>query len=185
MEESLFRDLIMKHSCNRLKKFQDSNKLLFGKVDYGVVSIIMGGLLIISIPFWGLIIRFIADLIPLFEGIATRVGDLHQLLGTYEGIEIPAFAGLPVWPFYLIIGVLLTIGGLILYMKTRNPLMAALAFSAMIFGFAHFQDWRYVLFATFAGYGYGYTYYKTKNLAAAALVHMGVDAIWSLILSYP
>ena len=64
-------------------------------------------------------------------------------------------------------------------------MMAVLAMSAMIFGFAHFQDWRYVLFATFAGYGYGYTYLKTKNLAAAALVHMGVDAVWSLILSYP
>ena len=46
------------------------------------------------------------------------------------------------------------------------------------------KDWRYVLFATFAGYGYGYTYLKTKNLAAAALVHMGVDAVWSLILTY-
>jgi membrane protease YdiL (CAAX protease family) len=185
MEESLFRDIIMKHSCNRLKKFQDSNQLLFGKLDYGVVSILLGGLLIISIPFWGSIIRFIADIIPLFEGVASRVGDLHQLLGTYEGIAIPAFENYPVWPFYLIIGILLTIGGLFLYLKTKNPLMAALAFSAMIFGFAHFQDWRYVLFATFAGYGYGYTYYKTKNLAAAALVHMGVDAIWSLILSYP
>ncbi|QEE17329.1 CPBP family glutamic-type intramembrane protease [Promethearchaeum syntrophicum] len=57
--------------------------------------------------------------------------------------------------------------------------MAALAVSAMICSFAHFQDWRYVLFATFSGYGYGYAYYKTENLAGAALVHMGVDAVWS------
>ena len=77
------------------------------------------------------------------------------------------------------------VGGLILYKKTKDPLMAALAVSAMIFGFAHFQDWRYVLFASFAGYGYGYTFYKTKNLLSAAAVHMGVDAVWSLILSYP
>ena len=63
--------------------------------------------------------------------------------------------------------------------------MAALAVSSMIFGFAHFQDWRYVFFATIAGYGYGYTYYKTDNLLAAAMVHMGVDAVWSLILAFP
>ncbi|MCK5491991.1 MAG: CPBP family intramembrane metalloprotease, partial [Candidatus Omnitrophica bacterium] len=122
---------------------------------------------------------------PIFEGVASTVGDLHRPLGDYEGIAIPAFTSLPVWPFYLIIGIFLTIGGIIFYNKTRDPMRGALVVSAMIFGFAHFQDWRYVLFATFAGYGYGYTYYKTKNLAAAALVHMGVDAIWSLFLSYP
>ncbi len=185
MEESLFRDVIMKHGYNRLKKYQDNKQLLFRKFDYGMVAILLGGVLIISIPFWGLVLRCVADILPLFEGVASTMGDLHRPLGDYEGAAIPAFASLPVWPFYLIIGVLLTIGGMTFYKKTRDPMMAALVFSAMIFGFAHFQDWRYVLFATFAGYGYGYTYLKTKNLAAAALVHMGVDAVWSLILSYP
>ena len=185
MEESLFRDLIMKHSYNRLKNLQDSEKLFFGKIDYGMVAIILGGLLIISIPFWGPTLRAIANVIPLLEGVATRVGDLQRPLGDYEGAAIPAFASLPLWIFYLIIGLVLTIGGIVLYKKTGDPMMAVLSMSAMIFGFAHFQDWRYVLFATFAGYGYGYTFYKTKNLAAAALVHMGVDAVWSLILSYP
>ncbi len=184
MEESLFRDLIMKHSYNRLKKFQESEKLFLGKMDYGMLAIILGGLLIISIPFWGPVLRAIANLIPLLEGVAARVGDLQRPLGDYEGAAIPAFISLPLWIFYLIIGVILTIGGIVLYKKTGDPMMAVLAMSAMIFGFAHFQDWRYVLFATFAGYGYGYTYLKTKNLAAAALVHMGVDAVWSLILTY-
>ena len=185
MEETLFRDIIMKHWYFKIKDLHDSNKKWFKKLDYGVVSIIFGGILIISIPFWGDVLRFIANLIPIFGGVALRVGDLHRPLGDYEGVAIPAFVNMPVWPFYLIVGILLMIGGLILYRKTNNPLMAALAVSAMIFGFAHFQDWRYVLFATFSGYGYGYAYYKTKNLAAAALVHMGVDAVWSLILSYP
>ncbi len=185
MEETLFRDIIMKHWYYEIKELRDSNKKFLKKLDFGVVSIIFGGILIISIPFWGDVLRFIADIIPIFEGVALRVGDLDRPLGDYEGTAIPAFVGIPLWPFYLIVGILLMIGGLILYKKTDDPLMAALAVSAMIFGFAHFQDWRYVLFATFSGYGYGYAYYKTKNLAAAALVHMGVDAIWSLILSYP
>ncbi|MHA1475418.1 MAG: CPBP family glutamic-type intramembrane protease [Promethearchaeota archaeon] len=185
MEETLFRDIIMKHWYYEIKDLRDSDKKFLKKIDYGVVSIIFGGILIISIPFWGDVLRFIADIIPIFEGVALRVGDLHRPLGEYEGVAIPAFVGIPVWPFYLIVGILLMIGGLILYKKTDDPLMAALAVSAMIFGFAHFQDWRYVLFATFSGYGYGYAYYKTKNVAAAALVHMGVDAVWSLILSYP
>lgn len=185
MEETLFRDIIMKHGYNRLKYLQDNNKLFLNKFDYGMVSIILGGILIISIPFWGPIIRFIANLMPIFSGVATVVGDLHLPLGEYEGVAIPAFVGLPVWPFYLIVGLLMMVGGIILYKKTNDPLMAALAVSAMIFGFAHFQDWRYVLFATFAGYGYGYTFYKTKNLLASSAVHMGVDAVWSLILAYP
>lgn len=185
MEETLFRDIIMKHWYFEIKELHDSNKKFLKKIDYGIVSIIFGGILIISIPFWGDVLRFIADNIPIFEGVALRVGDLQRPLGDYEGVAIPAFVNMPVWPFYLIVGVLMMVGGLILYKKTNDPLMAALAVSAMIFGFAHFQDWRYVLFATFSGYGYGYAYYKTKNLAAAALVHMGVDAVWSLILSYP
>ena len=185
MEETLFRDIIMKHGYYRLKNFQDNNKLFLNRFDYGTSSIILGGILIISIPFWGPIIRFIANLIPIFGGIADIVGDLHLPLGVYEGVAIPAFVGLPLWPFYFSVGFILTVGGIIIYKKTKDPMMAALAVSAMIFGFAHFQDWRYVLFATFAGYGYGYTYYKTKNLLASAAVHMGVDAVWSLILSYP
>ncbi len=185
MEETLFRDIIMKHWYYEIKELRDSNKKFLEKLDYGVVSIIFGGILIISIPFWGDVLQFIADIMPIFEGVALRVGDLHRPLGDYEGAAIPAFVGMSLWPFYLFVGILLMIGGLILYKKTDDPLMAALAVSAMIFGFAHFQDWRYVLFATFSGYGYGYAYYKSKNVAAAALVHMGVDAIWSLILSYP
>ena len=185
MEETPFRDIIMKHWYFEIKELRDSDKKFLKKLNYGVVSIIFGGILIISIPFWGDVIRFITDILPIFEGVALRVGDLHRPLGDYEGAAIPAFVGIPVWPFYLMVGTLLMVGGLILYKKTDDPLMAALAVSAMIFGFAHFQDWRYVLFATISGYGYGYAYYKTKNLAAAALVHMGVDAIWSLVLSYP
>ncbi|MHA1563126.1 MAG: hypothetical protein ACTSPA_13495, partial [Promethearchaeota archaeon] len=130
MEESLFRDIIMKHWYYEIKDLQDSNKKFLKKIDYGVVSIIFGGILIISIPFWGDVIRFIADIIPIFEGVALRVGDLHRPLGDYEGVAIPAFVGIPVWPFYLIVGILLMIGGLILYKKTNDPLMAALAVSA-------------------------------------------------------
>lgn len=178
MEELLFRDFIFRRWGEKLKEI--SNKRL------EVLSIIFGGLLIISIPFWGPFLRLVADLIPLpiFDDIANRVGDLDRPLGHYEGAAIDAFVDTPLWIFYLGVGVLLMTIGLLLYKKYPDPMFAALLASSMIFGFAHFQDWRYVMFASFAGMGYGYAYYRTKNLVAAALVHMGVDAVWSLILSY-
>lgn len=178
MEETLFRGIIFKHWYYQLKK--ESNKNL------GRASILGGGFLIVSIPFWDTILDRLASLMPLpiFEDMASRVGSLERALGEYEGAAIPIFEGIPVWPFYLGVALLLTIGGLIFYEKYPQPMVAALIASSMIFGFAHFQDWRYVLFATFAGIGYGYTYFKTKNIAAAAMVHMGVDAVWSLFLSY-
>ena len=150
------------------------------------MAIVFGGLLIISIPFWGPFLEFVADLIPLpiFNDIANRVGDLTRPLGHYEGAAIPAFVDTPLWLFYLGVGLILMTVSLILYKKYPDPMFAALLASSMIFGFAHFQDWRYVMFASFAGMAYGYAYYKTKNLVASALVHMGVDAVWSLILSY-
>ncbi len=177
MEETLFRDFIQKHWMFWMQGEGQDKK--------AVSSIVFSGIVIASIPFWGVILRWLASLVPFLTDVANRVGDLERPLGDYEGAPIPAFEGMPLWPFYLGVAIILTVGGLLVYRKYPQPFVAALIASSMIFGFAHFEDWRYVFFATLAGAAYGWTYQKTKNIVAPALVHMGVDAVWAILLSYP
>jgi len=68
-------------------------------------------------------------------------------------------------------------------MKNEN---AGLIAASVIFGLAHianggFPNWRYALLATFAGLCYGFTWRKTGNIFAAALVHTTVDIIWHML----
>jgi membrane protease YdiL (CAAX protease family) len=63
---------------------------------------------------------------------------------------------------------------------------AGLIAASIIFGLAHianghFPNWRYALLATFAGLCYGFTWRKTGNIFASALVHTTVDVIWHMI----
>jgi len=182
MEETLFRDVIFKHQYFWLQ--EQYQRYRWKNVDLGHVMIGLAGILVATIPFWDNILRALSALLPVLQGITDQVGSLSHPLGTYEGRPIAAIAGLPVWPFYLLVAGLLVILGLFLYHYHHTPLIAALVTSAMVFGFAHFEDFRYVFFAAIAGFGYGLTYYRTKNLVASAMVHMGVDAIWALLLSY-
>ena len=73
-----------------------------------------------------------------------------------------------------------TIQGLI--EKVTRPWIA-LAVASVIFGLAHFPDWRYILLATLAGGAYGLAYLQTRNLAAPILTHFLVDAVWRVFFS--
>jgi hypothetical protein len=73
-----------------------------------------------------------------------------------------------------------TIQGLI--EKVSRPWIA-LAVASVIFGLAHFPDWRYILLATLAGAAYGLAYLQTRNLAAPILTHFLVDAVWRVFFS--
>ena len=55
----------------------------------------------------------------------------------------------------------------------------------VLYGLAHFPDWRYILLATPAGAAYGLAYLQTRNLAAPILTHFLVDAVWRLFFSAP
>ena len=73
----------------------------------------------------------------------------------------------------------------------------ALIITSVIFGLTHINNtigpiwqlgsvsvpWGYVLMATLAGLGYGYTWYKTKKITAAALVHLLVNWTWIVIFN--
>ncbi|HEY4839861.1 MAG TPA: CPBP family intramembrane glutamic endopeptidase [Candidatus Acidoferrales bacterium] len=63
---------------------------------------------------------------------------------------------------------------------------AGLVAASIIFGLSHiangyFPNWRYALLATFAGLCYGFTWRKTGNIFAPALVHTTVDVIWHML----
>ncbi|WP_263365642.1 CPBP family intramembrane glutamic endopeptidase [Edaphobacter bradus] len=64
----------------------------------------------------------------------------------------------------------------------------ALLLTAVIFGFTHFNkralhfNWRYVLLATLAGIFYGRAWRSQRRVAASAITHTAVDAVWSLWL---
>lgn len=65
---------------------------------------------------------------------------------------------------------------------------SALLITALIFGLAHFNrksahfNWRYVLLAAIAGIFYGRAWRQDRRVAAPAITHSCVDAIWSLWL---
>ena len=64
----------------------------------------------------------------------------------------------------------------------------ALLFTAILFGLSHFNkravlfNWRYVLLAAVAGVFYGRAWRRDRRVAASAVTHASVDAIWSLWL---
>ena len=60
--------------------------------------------------------------------------------------------------------------------------------TALIFGLSHFNkraahfNWRYVLLATLAGIFYGRAWRQQHRVAASAITHACVDAVWSIWL---
>lgn len=74
-------------------------------------------------------------------------------------------------------------------LSKKINIWAAILIQAVIFGFAHinnsagdrrFPNWPYVIFATIAGIGYGFVYWRSGNLAVSALLHASVDLTWKV-----
>jgi hypothetical protein len=73
--------------------------------------------------------------------------------------------------------------------RALNRQLLAKWLTAIIFGLSHLNndpvgDWRYVMLATMAGIAYANVYERTgrRSLAAPALLHTGVDWLWSTFL---
>ena len=64
----------------------------------------------------------------------------------------------------------------------------ALLLTSVLFGLAHFNkravhfNWRYVLLAAIAGVFYGRAWRQERRVAASAITHAWVDALWSVWL---
>ena len=67
----------------------------------------------------------------------------------------------------------------------------AIGIASIAFGFSHIvktvavpghvfasPNWWYVAFATVAGLGYGYVYWRTRSLLASTILHFAVDITW-------
>ncbi len=110
-------------------------------------------------------------------------------LTPYIGLANPIKSGIvesgviPLKTIYPVIAIIYFAIGIILMIKTKNISYAMVLWSSMLFGWAHFEDWRYLIFATVAGLGYCETYKRTDNLFAASVLHMLVDVIWGAILT--
>ncbi len=75
--------------------------------------------------------------------------------------------------------------GLLQNMLTRNFKSegAGWIVASVVFGLSHiangfFPNWKYALLATFAGFAYGWTWRKTGNIFASAILHCVVDTVW-------
>jgi uncharacterized protein len=73
-------------------------------------------------------------------------------------------------------------------LESRIGRTPALLLTAALFGMAHFNkraahfNWRYVLLAALAGIFYGRAWRRNRRVAASAVTHATVDALWSLWL---
>ncbi len=73
-------------------------------------------------------------------------------------------------------------------LERRMGRMPALLLTAALFGLAHFNkraahfNWRYVVLAALAGLFYGRAWRQNRRVAASAVTHATVDALWSLWL---
>ena len=178
IEEIFFRGFV--HQLI-FKKFQEVDSYLLWAY-LGVIA--LAGLIAIT-PWIDDGLELLSQLLPFLTPIKDEVGVLARPLGEKEGVVWPLVQSLPLELLYLILAVILGITAFAIIYKTQDPLIAALILSSMLFGWAHFDDVRYVFFATVAGYGYGWTYSKTNKIVPAALIHMTIDAVWSLILNFP
>ena len=111
-------------------------------------------------PFW----QYPVEALGLYLTVALP----EELL--FRGLMQPTLEAMP-WP------------------KTWNKKLTATWMTALIFGLSHLNneplwDWRYVALATVAGLAYANVYERTgrKSLAAPALLHTGVDWLWSNFL---
>ena len=73
-------------------------------------------------------------------------------------------------------------------LERRMGPRTALLLTACVFGLSHFNkrsvhfNWRYVLLAAVAGIFYGRAWRSDRRIAASAITHSTVDAIWGALL---
>ncbi len=177
IEEIFFRGFVFNLLKETFQKSQLSSNWWYG----GIIGLV--GLIIIT-PWIDNLLQIISQWFPLFSPIRDIVGSLSKPLGDYEGQAWPLVQSIPLELIYLLVAVILGTMGILLIYKSQNPVIAALVLSSILFGWAHFEDVRYIFFASIAGFGYGLTYWKTEKIVPSALVHTTVNTIWGMLLLF-
>ncbi len=177
IEEMFFRGFIQR--LLELKFTEDGfhQKWMY----FGVILLVI---LITITPFVDDILTSLVGWNSFFNPISVIVGSLAKPLGEYEGQSWVLVESIPLELLYFFVALILGTAAIFIIYRTKDPIIAALVLSSILFGWAHFDDVRYIFFASIAGAGYGLTYHKTQKIVPAAIIHMIVDAIWSLILTF-
>jgi hypothetical protein len=132
---------------------------------------------------WKTGLRELAFFTPLVLGLGLALGFLHPHA---SGLR---FSMIPTWIYiFIFIAVpeeLYFRAWVQNLLERRVGRRAALAITAVVFGLSHFNkrsahfNWRYVLLASVAGIFYGRAWREQRRVAASAITHASVDAIWS------
>jgi len=178
IEEIFFRGFIYKLLRIKFESSSASRNWWYG----GLIGLM--GLIVIS-PWVDDILLVVSQISSVFSPLHDIVvsNPLAEPLGDAEGQAWPLVQSVSLEVLYLIVAIILGIIAFIIMYKTEDPVIAALILSSILFGWAHFEDPRYIFSASIAGFGYGWTYQKTGKIVPAALVHMAVDAVWSLLFT--
>jgi membrane protease YdiL (CAAX protease family) len=132
-------------------------------------------------------LRELALYTPLALVLGLSLGFLH-LHRSWPGLAPIAGAWLFTFFFIAVPEELFFRGWLQNLLERRMGRIPALLLTAILFGLSHFNkravlfNWRYVLLAALAGVFYGRAWRQERRVAASAIAHASVDAIWSLWL---
>jgi uncharacterized protein len=124
---------------------------------------------------------------PIALALGLALGFLH-LHRSWPGITPIAGAWIFTFFFIAVPEELFFRGWLQNLLESRIGRTPALLVTAALFGLAHFNkraayfNWRYVLLAALAGLFYGRAWRRNRRVAASAVTHATVDALWSLWL---
>jgi len=124
---------------------------------------------------------------PIALVLGLSLGFLH-LHGVWPGAGPIALAWIFTFFFIAVPEELFFRGWLQNLLERRLGRLPALFVTAALFGLAHFNkraahfNWRYVLLAALAGVFYGRAWRRNRRVAASAVTHATVDALWSLWL---
>jgi uncharacterized protein len=124
---------------------------------------------------------------PIALALGLALGFLH-LHRSWPGLAPIAGAWIFTFFFIAVPEELFFRGWLQNLLESRIGRTPALFVTAALFGLAHFNkraaqfNWRYVLLAALAGLFYGRAWRRDRRVAASAVTHATVDALWSLWL---
>jgi hypothetical protein len=133
----------------------------------------------------GVGLRELALYTPIALALGLSLGFLHLHVVWPGGVAI-AEAWIFTFCFIAIPEELFFRGWMQNLLERRMGRYPALFLTAVLFGLSHFNkravyfNWRYVLLAAVAGVFYGRAWRQERRVAASAITHASVDAIWSL-----
>ena len=133
----------------------------------------------------GIGLREVVLYTPLAMALGLGLGFLH-LHRDWPGLAPIAGAWIFTFFFIAVPEELFFRGWLQNLLERRMGRIPALLLTAALFGLSHFNkravlfNWRYVLLAAVAGVFYGRAWRQQRRVAASAITHATVDAIWSL-----